>query len=60
MMGDSIIMPIDISTAATTKSMTKKGTNSKKPIWNAVLSSLVKNEGSNTNNGTSSREAKAP
>ena len=32
MMGDSIIIPSDMRTAATTKSMTRKGTNNKKPI----------------------------
>ena len=32
MIGDSIIIPMDISTAATTRSITKKGTNNKNPI----------------------------
>jgi hypothetical protein len=52
--GDSIIIPIDIKTAATTRSMTRNGTNNKNPIWKAVFSSLVKNDGSKTNSGTSS------
>ena len=41
MAGDTIIMPIDISTLATTMSMIRKGMNTAKPIWNAVFSSLV-------------------
>ena len=39
--GDSIIIPIDISTLATTMSITRNGMKTMKPIWNAVLSSLV-------------------
>src|SRR3546814_1580819 len=42
--GDSIIMPRLISTVATTRSMTMKGRKMRKPIWNAVLSSLVRSE----------------
>ncbi|PAV93737.1 hypothetical protein WR25_26584 [Diploscapter pachys] len=37
--GDSIAMPSAISTVATTRSMTMKGRNIRKPIWNAVFSS---------------------
>ena len=43
MTGDTIIMPIDISTLATTRSMTTNGTNSRKPISKAVRNSLVRN-----------------
>ena len=39
--GDTIIIPIDISTLATTMSMMRKGMNTTKPIWNAVFNSLV-------------------
>ena len=35
--GDSIIIPKDINTEATTISITKKGKKSKNPIWNAVF-----------------------
>src|ERR1700722_13017530 len=52
--GDSIIMPIDISTLATTRSMTRKGMNTMKPIWNAVFNSLVMKVGIKTLSGTSS------
>src|SRR6202030_1970176 len=52
--GDNIIMPIDISTLATTRSITRNGMNTMKPIWNAVFSSLVMNVGTNTESGTSS------
>src|SRR5579863_1936364 len=55
--GDSIIMPMDINTLATTRSMTRKGMNTMKPIWNAVFSSLVMKVGINTDSGTSSGEA---
>src|SRR3546814_11486386 len=58
--GDSIIMPRLISTVATTRSMTMKGRKMRKPIWNAVLSSLVTNAGSATDNGTSADEAQGP
>src|SRR5882757_181943 len=51
--GDNIIMPIDISTLATTRSITRKGMNTMKPIWNAVFSSLVMKVGNNTVSGTS-------
>ena len=56
-MGESIIMPIDISTLAMTRSMITKGTNRKKPIWKAVLSSLVRKLAISTVKGTSSGEA---
>jgi hypothetical protein len=52
--GESIIMPIDISTLATTRSMITNGMNSRKPIWNAVLSSLVTKAGTRIDSGTSS------
>ena len=39
--GESIIIPIDISTLATTMSMMTNGMNTMNPIWKAVLSSLV-------------------
>src|SRR3984893_2655087 len=52
--GESIIMPIDISTLATTRSMTRKGMNTMKPIWNAVFNSLVMKVGIKTLSGTSS------
>src|SRR5690554_1906074 len=55
--GESIIMPIDISTLATTRSMMMKGMKIKKPISNAVLSSLVMNEATSTWNGTSAGPA---
>src|SRR3546814_8008592 len=55
--GDSIIMPRLISTVATTRSMTMKGRKMRKPIWNAVLSSLVTNAGSATDHGTSAGDA---
>ena len=55
--GETIIMPIDISTLATTRSMIRNGMNSRKPIWNAVLSSEVTNAGSATRNGTASLSA---
>ena len=39
--GGSIIMPIDMSTEATTISMIKKGTNTKKPISKARRNSDI-------------------
>jgi len=51
--GESIIMPIDMSTLATTRSMITNGMNSRKPIWKAVLSSLVMNAGARIVSGTS-------
>jgi len=52
--GDSIIIPMAISTLATTISMIRNGMDRMKPIWNAVFSSLVTNAGSSTQNVTSS------
>src|SRR3546814_20789072 len=51
--GDSIIMPSDISADATIRSMTRKGRKIRKPIWNAVLSSLVTKAGRRMETGTS-------
>jgi len=39
--GGNIIIPMDINMEATTRSMMMKGTNSKKPISKARLSSLM-------------------
>ena len=39
--GETIIIPIDISTLATTMSMMRKGIKTTKPIWNAVFNSLI-------------------
>src|SRR5690606_22502637 len=52
--GETIIMPSDISTLATSRSMITKGMNSMKPIWKAVLSSLVTNAGISTRSGIAS------
>ena len=41
MAGDTIIIPIAIRMLATTMSMMRNGMNTAKPIWKAVLSSLV-------------------
>jgi hypothetical protein len=57
--GGSIIMPIDISTQATTMSMTRNGTKIRKPISNARRSSLIENAGSRILSSTSSRPAGA-
>jgi len=35
--GDTIIIPIDIRTLATTMSMMRKGMKTAKPIWNGGL-----------------------
>ena len=43
--GDSIIMPIAISTLDTTRSMIRNGMKIMKPIWNAVFSSDVTKAG---------------
>jgi hypothetical protein len=51
--GESIIMPIDMSTLATTRSMIRNGMKIMKPIWNAVFNSLVTKAGTITRNGTS-------
>ncbi len=47
-------MPKDISTLATTMSITRKGMKIRKPIWNAVLSSLVTKAGITTRMGAAS------
>ena len=52
--GDIIIMPIDISTEATTMSMMMKGMKTMKPIWKAVLISEVTKAGMMTRIGRSS------
>ena len=52
--GESIIIPKDIKTEATTISITKKGKKSKNPIWNAVFNSEVINAGNAILNGISS------
>ena len=51
--GDSIIMPSDIRVDETTRSMIRKGRKIRKPIWKAVLSSLVTKAGSRIEKGTS-------
>jgi hypothetical protein len=43
--GGSIIMPIDISTDATTRSMIRNGKNNRKPISKARLSSEIMKAG---------------
>ena len=55
-MGDNIIMPIDMSTLATTKSITRNGIKIRNPIWKAVFNSLVTKEGSRILKGISSLE----
>jgi len=57
-MGDSIIIPIDIKTLATTMSIIKKGIKIRKPIWKAVFNSLVKNEGTKIDKGKALKDAK--
>ena len=51
--GESIIIPKDISIDAITISITKNGKNNKNPIWKAGLSSEVIKAGSITEKGTS-------
>ena len=51
--GLSIIIPKDIRVDAITISITKKGKNKRKPIWNAVFNSEVIKAGNNTGKGTS-------
>ena len=46
--GDIIIIPMDISTLATTMSMIRKGTKMMNPIWNPVFNSLVTKAGIRT------------
>src|SRR3954452_10830099 len=53
--GGSIIIPIDISVEDTTRSMIRNGRKIRKPIWKAVLSSEMMNEGISTWVGTSLR-----
>src|SRR4051812_18662611 len=53
--GGSIIIPIDISVEATTRSMIRNGRKIRNPIWNAVLSSEIVNAGIRTVVGTSER-----
>ncbi|MNR44937.1 hypothetical protein D3C85_1637420 [compost metagenome] len=43
--GDSIIIPMAISTLATTRSIIRNGMKIMKPIWNAVFSSEVTKAG---------------
>ncbi len=47
-------MPSDISTLATIMSMIRNGMKIRKPIWNAVFSSLATKAGTSTLNGTAS------
>ncbi len=51
--GGSIIMPMLISTLATTRSMTRKGRNRKKPISKAFFSSEIMKAGVITRMGRS-------
>src|SRR5205807_935807 len=53
--GGSIIMPIDIRVELTTRSMTRNGRKIRKPIWNAVFSSLMMKAGIRVQVGTSAR-----
>ncbi len=53
MTGGSIIMPIDMRIEATTMSMMRNGTNSRKPISKARLSSLIMNAGTRALSGVS-------
>ena len=46
--GETIIMPIDINTLETIKSMTRNGIKIMNPIWKAVFNSLVTNAGTIT------------
>src|SRR5574340_1530853 len=50
--GGSMIMPSAVSTAATTRSITRKGSTTMKPIWNAVFNSLVRKAGASAASGT--------
>ncbi len=52
MTGGSIIMPIDISAAATTRSITRNGTKITKPMMNAARSSEIMNAGMSVYIGT--------
>ena len=53
MTGDNMIIPIDIRTLATTRSMIINGMNSRKPMLNAVFYSLKIKAGAITVNGMS-------
>ena len=53
MIGDNMIIPIDINMLATTRSMIINGMNSKKPMLNAVFNSLKIKAGAITVNGMS-------
>src|SRR3546814_10082342 len=55
MTGGSIIMPIDISTAATMMSITRKGRSSMKPISKARFSSEMRKAGASVVRGVSAR-----
>jgi len=57
--GGNMNMPIESSTLAMTRSITRNGRNSRKPIWNEVFSSLVTKAGTTTRSG-SSLVARAP
>jgi hypothetical protein len=46
--GGSIIMPMLMSVAPTTRSMIRKGRKIRKPIWKAVLSSEIVKAGMRT------------
>src|ERR1700733_14635754 len=50
--GGSIIMPMPIKIEDTTMSITRKGRNNRKPIWNAFESSLTRNAEHSTRSGT--------
>ena len=56
--GESIIMPSDIRVEETTRSMIRKGRKIRKPIWKAVLSSLVTKAGSRIVKGTACGDAR--
>ena len=51
--GGSIIMPMDISAAETTRSITRNGTKITKPMMNAARSSEIMNAGIRVCSGTS-------
>ncbi len=53
--GGSIIMPIDISAAETTRSMTRNGMKMTNPMMNALRSSEMMNAGITVVIGTSAR-----
>ncbi len=53
--GGSIIMPIDMSAAETTRSMTRNGTKMTNPMMKALRSSEITNAGMTVVIGTASR-----